>query len=72
MTTFPNKAAAVFNLRLEHVPSSWQQPIVDVIDTFDAVQLGLQSIGIDDPFVLMKAVELVIDRHDRLITECLP
>jgi hypothetical protein len=47
------------------VPQKWHVPIVDVVDTFETVQLGLKSIGIDDPFVLIEAVRLVFDRHDK-------
>jgi hypothetical protein len=69
MTIPTGKTAADFDFKLGQVPISWQQPIADVIDTFDVVQVGLKSIGIDDPFVVTKAVELVIDRHDRLTAE---
>lgn len=58
-----------FDLRLQNIPIDWKQPIVDVVDTFDTVQIGLKSIGIDDPFLLTKAVELVLDRYDKLNQE---
>ena len=58
-------ATSAFDRRLVHVPHKWRGPIVDVIDTFETVQLGLKSIGIDDPFVLTEAVRLVLDRHDK-------
>ena len=58
-------ATSAFDRRLVHVPHKWRGPIVDVIDKFETVQLGLKSIGIDDPFVLIEAVRLVLDRHDK-------
>ena len=51
--------------RLALIPFKWRGAIVDVIDTFDTVQEGLSSIGIDDPFVLTEAVRMVIRRHDK-------
>ena len=54
-----------FDHRLEHVPDSWKTPLVDVVDTFETVQIGLKCIGIEDPFVLIEAVKLVLDRRDK-------
>jgi hypothetical protein len=51
------------------MPHKWRGPIVDVIDTFEAVQIGLKSIGIEDPFVLVEAARLVFDRYDKATTE---
>ena len=58
-------ATSPFDRRLAHVPHKWLVPIVEVMDTFETVQIGLKSIGIDDPFVLIEAVRLVLDRHDK-------
>lgn len=58
-------ATTAFDRRLKHVPHEWRGPLVDVIDTFENVQIGLKSIGIDDPFLLTEAVRLVLDRHDK-------
>jgi hypothetical protein len=54
-----------FDHRLKHVPDSWKTPLVDVVDTFETVQIGLKCIGIEDPFVLIEAVKLVLDRRDK-------
>lgn len=54
-----------FDRRLKHVPDSWREPLVDVVDTFETVQIGLKCIGIEDPFVLIEAVKLVLDRRDK-------
>lgn len=54
-----------FNDTISAVPLEWAGPIVDVIDTFEYVKKGLESIDIDDPFVLTEAVRMVIDRHDK-------
>ena len=64
-----NDCTTPFDRRLAHVPHKWQGPIVDVIDTFETVQLGLKSIGIDDPFVLIEAVKLVLDRYDKVLSK---
>ena len=64
----PNRAmdlTTAFDRRLKHVPDRWRDPIVDVVDTFETVQIGLKCIGIEDPFVLIEAVKLVLDRHDK-------
>ena len=58
-------ATSPFDRRLKHVSHEWHRPLVEVIDTFETVQIGLKSIGIDDPFVLIEAVKLVFDRHDK-------
>jgi hypothetical protein len=60
MTTHP-----AFDCRLANVPSTWRGPIVEVIDTFETAQIGLKSIGVDDPFVLIEAVKLILDRYDK-------
>jgi hypothetical protein len=62
-------ATTPFDQRLRHVPSDWQGPISEVVDTFETVQIGLKSIGIEDPFVLIEAVRLVFDRYDKATTE---
>ena len=64
-----NDCTTPFDRRLVHVPQKWRDPTVDVIDTFETVQLGLKSIGIDDPFVLIEAVKLVLDRYDKVLSK---
>jgi len=53
--------------QLKHVPEEWRQPIVDVVDTFSTVKLGLDGLGIKDTLALIEAVKLVIDRHDKSV-----
>jgi hypothetical protein len=67
MTTMDLTTA--FDHRLKHVPDRWRGPLVDVVDTFETVQIGLRSVGIDDPFVLIEAVRLVFDRYDKASLE---
>ena len=62
-----NDCRTPFDRRLEQVPHEWRGPLVDVIDTFEYVQIGLKSIGIDDPFLLAEAVRLVLNRHDKAV-----
>lgn len=54
-----------FDDRLAHVPHRWRGPIVDVVDTFETVQIGLNCAGIEDSFVLTEAVRLVFERYDK-------
>ena len=54
-----------FDHRLKHVPDPWKGPLVDVVDTFENVQIGLKSIGIDDSFVLIEAARMVLERRDK-------
>jgi HSP20 family molecular chaperone IbpA len=48
----------------KHAPQ-WNQPLVDVVDTIEHVKIGLESIGINDNFLLIEAVRMVLERHDR-------
>lgn len=59
-------AITAFDERLELVSPEWRDPLIDVIDTFENVQIGLKSIGIDDSFVLIEAARLVLERHDKI------
>lgn len=36
-----------------------------MVDTFENVQIGLKSIGIDDSFVLIEAARMVLERRDK-------
>ena len=56
-----------FNQQLKHVPEDWRGPIVEVVDTFETVRLGLEGIGVNDTLALIEAVKLVLDRHDKSI-----
>ena len=51
--------------QLNYIPEEYRQPIVDVVDTFNTVQLGLRSLGVDDPFLVLEAVKIVLQRYDR-------
>jgi hypothetical protein len=59
-------ATTAFDRRLKHVPDPWKgRPLVEVVDTFENVQIGLKSIGIDDSFVLIEAARMVLERRDK-------
>ena len=58
-------AITAFDERLELLSPEWRDPLIDVIDTFENVQIGLKSIGIDDSAVLIEAARLVLERHDK-------
>ena len=51
--------------QLKYIDEEYRQPIIDVVDTFNTVQLGLKSLGIDDPFVVLEAVKIVLQRYDK-------
>lgn len=59
-------AITAFDKRLELLSPEWRDPLIDVIDTFENVQIGLKSIGIDDSAVLIEAARLVFERHDKI------
>jgi hypothetical protein len=56
-----------YNKALARLPHEWKGPVVDVVDTFGIVRMGLKSIGIDDNFVLADAVRMVLERHDKAL-----
>ena len=62
-----NQNSLPFNQQLKHVPEDWRGPIVEVVDTFGTVKLGLEGIGVSDTLALIEAVKLVLDRHDKSI-----
>ena len=62
-------ATTAFDHRLKHVPHEWNRPLVEVIDTFETVQIGLKCLGIEDHSVLVEAVKLVLARHDKAIDD---
>jgi len=62
-----NQNSLPFNQQLKHVPGEWRGPIVEVVDTFETVKLGLEGIGVNDTLALIEAVKLVLDRHDKFI-----
>lgn len=60
-----------FDRRLEHVPASWRDALVDVIDTAEAVVLGLRqdSFGVQQPAtecpqLVADLTRLVCERRD--------
>jgi hypothetical protein len=54
-----------YDRALMQIPHEWRGPVVDVVDTFDIVKMGLKSIGIEDSFLLADAVRMVLERHDK-------
>lgn len=54
-----------FDRRLENIPSHWRGPLVEVLDTAEAVRLKLQEWNMqDDPTLLLELTRLVLARHD--------
>ena len=54
-----------FEQRLDNMPDEWRGPLVDVIDTIESLKMGLDSLGIDDNWLLIEATRLVLERHDK-------
>lgn len=54
-----------FDQRLEHVPYGWRGPIVDIVDTFETVQMGMKALGVNNPHIVLEVVKLVLERHDK-------
>ena len=55
-----------FNQRIDRTPHEWRQPLVDVVDTADAIRLALQDWEIDSPELLVGLTNLALDRYDEL------
>lgn len=61
------KNSIPFNEQLKHVDEDWRTPIVEVVDTFSTVKLGLDGLAIFDTLALIEAVKLVINRRDKFV-----
>ena len=64
-------ATNAFDQRLQHVPASWRDALVEVIDTAEAVVIGLcqDSFGVQQPAtecpqLVADLTRLVCERHD--------
>ena len=53
-----------FDQHIEHTPYEWRSPLVNVIDTADAVRLAMQDWGIESPELLLGLTQLVLHRFD--------
>lgn len=53
-----------FDTRIGHTPQEWRQPLVDVVDTADAIRLALQDWEIDSPELLVGLTRLALERFD--------
>lgn len=53
-----------FDKRIGNTPQEWRQPLVDVVDTADAIRLALQDWEIDSPELLVGLTKLALDRYD--------
>jgi hypothetical protein len=55
-----------FDRRLPHVPGEWRGPLVDVIDTAEAVRLALCRWGMENNAeALVGLTRLVLEEHRR-------
>lgn len=61
-----------FDIRIANIPSDWQGPCVDVIDTAETICIGLQAStvfntanpAIDCPHLVAELTRLVFERRD--------
>ena len=53
-----------FDKRINHTPIEWRGPLVEVIDTADAVRLAMKDWEIDSPELLLGLTQLVLNRFD--------
>ena len=53
-----------FDTRISNTPDEWRQPLVDVVDTADAIRLALQDWEIDSPELLVGLTKLALERYD--------
>ena len=54
-----------FERRALNCPSEWRDPLIDVVDTADAIRIALDEWEIHDPQLLLGLTRLVFERHDR-------
>jgi hypothetical protein len=53
-----------FDRRLEHVPADWVPPLVEVVDTAEAVRIALKRWGMEnDAAAVVGLTRLVLERH---------
>jgi hypothetical protein len=53
-----------FDSRIKNTSCEWQGPLVEVIDTADAVRLAMEDWGIESPELLLGLTQLVLHRFD--------
>jgi hypothetical protein len=54
-----------FNLRLDLTPDEWKGPLVDVVDTAEAVILAAERWNVPiDSSLIVGLTRLVIEQHD--------
>jgi len=58
-----------FDQRISHISAEWATPVVEVIDTADAIRLALAAWKIDSPELLLGLTRLALERHDAQVQE---
>ncbi len=58
-------ATTRFERRALNCPPEWRDPLIDVVDTADAIRIALDEWEIHDPQLLLGLTRLVLERHDR-------
>ena len=53
-----------FDRRIDSLPYQWRGPLVEVVDTADAIRLALKDWEIDSPELLLGLTKLTLDRYD--------
>lgn len=53
-----------FDRRIDQTPHEWRGPLVEVIDTADAIRLALKDWNIESPELLLGLTALALERYD--------
>lgn len=56
---------SAFDRRIDNTPRDWRGPLVEVVDTADAIRIALKDWGIDDPALLLGLTRLALERYDK-------
>ena len=53
-----------FDRRIQNLTNDWSKPLVDVVDTADAIRLALKDWEIDSPDLILGLTKLALERYD--------
>jgi hypothetical protein len=56
--------SSAFDCRIDNLPYQWRGPLVEVVDTADAIRLALKDWGMDSPELLLGLTKLALQRYD--------
>jgi hypothetical protein len=53
-----------FDRRIKNTPPEWRGPLVEVVDTAEAIHLAMKGWGIESPELLLGLTRLAVERFD--------